>query len=180
MPKTPKLRRPKGCAKCADRGKDAFALDLKMAFQPIVDVTDGSIFAQEALVRGPNGEGAGFVLGQVNPGNRYAFDQKCRVTTIESAARLGMTDPISINFMPNAVYNPENCIQTTLWTADKCDFPLENIIFEFTEGEAVSDLAHLKNIFEEYRSHGFRTAIDDFGSGYSGLIRLADLRIKRR
>ena len=176
MTAKPPVRKPKGCEMCAERGKDAFALDLKMAFQPIVDTREGTIFAHEALVRGPNGEGAGFVLDQVNPENRYAFDQKCRVTAIESASRAGITDRISINFMPNAVYKPENCIQTTLWAADKCNFPLENIIFEFTEGEAVSDLAHLKNIFEEYRSHGFQTAIDDFGAGYSGLIRLADLR----
>ena len=170
------MKKPKGCEMCAERGKDAFALDLNMAFQPIVDTREGTIFAHEALVRGPKGEGAGFVLEQVNHENRYAFDQKCRVTAIEAATRAGITDRISINFMPNAVYKPENCIQTTLWAADKCDFPLENIIFEFTEGEAVSDLAHLKNIFHEYRSHGFLTAIDDFGAGYSGLIRLADLR----
>ena len=169
-------KKPKGCAMCAERSKDAFSLDLKMAFQPIVDTTEGTIFAHEALVRGPNGEGAGFVLDQVTSETRYAFDQKCRVTAIESASKAGIVDRISINFMPNAVYKPENCIQTTLWAADKCDFPLQNIIFEFTEGEAVSDLLHLKNIFKEYRSHGFLTAIDDFGSGYSGLIRLADLR----
>ena len=174
--RTPRRSRPKGCARCAERGKEAFDWDIRMAFQPIVDLASGGIFAHEALVRGPDGQGAGEVLSRVNHDNRYAFDQTCRVVAIESAARLGIPDPISINFMPNAVYNPENCIQTTLWTADKYDFPLERIVFEFTETESVSDLAHLKNIFEEYHGHGFRTAIDDFGSGYSGLLRLADLR----
>lgn len=168
--------RPKGCEMCAMRSKDRFEMDIQMAFQPIVDVARGSIFAHEALVRGPNGEGAGTVLAQVNHENRYAFDQKCRVVAIETASALGIQDPISINFMPNAVYKPENCIQTTLWAADKANFPIENIIFEFTEGEAVSDLQHLKDIFSEYSKRGFRTAIDDFGSGFSGLIRLADLR----
>lgn len=171
-----KKARPKGCEMCAKHGKYQFDLDIRMAFQPIVDVANKSLFAHEALVRGPDGEGAGSVLAQVTRDNRYAFDQKCRVVAIETAARLGITDPISINFMPNAVYKPENCLQTTLWAADKCDFPIENIIFEFTEGEAVSDLPHLKNIFEEYSLRGFRTAIDDFGAGYSGLIRLADLQ----
>lgn len=168
--------RPEGCKLCATRSKEKFDLDIRMAFQPIVDSAQRSVFAYEALVRGPAGEGAVSVLSQVNHENRYAFDQKCRVVAIETAARIGLTDPISINFMPNAVYKPENCIQTTLWAADKCNFPVENIIFEFTEGELVSDLQHLKNIFDEYAKQGFRTAIDDFGSGYSGLIRLADLR----
>ena len=61
MPKKPSTPKPKGCAMCAERGKDAFALDLRMAFQPIVDTREGTIFAHEALVRGPDGEGAGFV-----------------------------------------------------------------------------------------------------------------------
>ncbi len=169
----PSRRRRGGCAKCVERGKASFALDIRMAFQPIVDTRTGRIFAHEALVRGPNGEGAGTVISQVTAENRYAFDQ-CRVVAIETAARLGLTESISINFMPNAVYNPEHCIQTTLWTADKCDFPLERIIFEFTEGEAV-DHAHLKAIIDEYQSHRFRTAIDDFGAGHSGLKRLAEL-----
>lgn len=173
---TKKVNRPKGCSQCATQGKASFGMDIRMAFQPIVDTASGQIFAHEALVRGPNGEGAGMVFESVSEKNRYSFDQKCRVTAIESAARLGLTGAVSINFMPNAVYNPEACIQTTLWTADKCDFPLENLIFEFTEGEAISELTHLKDIFTEYRSHGFRTAIDDFGAGYSGLLRLADLR----
>lgn len=37
-------------------------IEFQYAFQPIVDVDKGAIFAQEALVRGPNGEGAGSVL----------------------------------------------------------------------------------------------------------------------
>ena len=51
--------------------------------------------------------------------------------------------------------------------------PLENIIFEVTENEQVSDRAHLMNIFAEYRKHGLRTAIDDFGAGHAGLTLLA-------
>lgn len=46
--------------------------------------------------------------------------------------------------------------------------PLENIIFEFTEVERVNT-AHLLNILRSYRAMGFKTAIDDFGSGYAGL-----------
>lgn len=163
-----------GCETCAGRGKAAFGMDIRMAFQPIVDTRAGRIFAHEALVRGPNGEGAGAVLGQVTAENRYAFDQKCRVVAIETAARLDLAEMISINFLPNAVYNPAACIQTTLWTADKVDFPLDRILFEFTENEDI-DHAHLKSIIDEYHSHGFRTAIDDFGAGHSGLTRLADL-----
>jgi EAL domain-containing protein (putative c-di-GMP-specific phosphodiesterase class I) len=170
----PSKRHRGGCAKCVDRGKSTFHLDIRMAFQPIVDTSSGRTFAHEALVRGPQGEGAGVVLAQVTEDTRYALDQKCRVVAIETAARLGLAERLSINFMPNAVYNPAHCIQTTLWTAEKCDFPPERIIFEFTESEEV-DHAHLQAILAVYHAHGFQTAIDDFGAGHSGLRRLSDL-----
>ncbi len=40
---------------------------------------------------------------------------------------------LSINFLPNAVYEPRACIRLTLETARRLDFPLEKIIFEFTK-----------------------------------------------
>ncbi len=147
-----------------------------MAFQPIVQADAREVFAYEALVRGPNGEPAGWVFEQVNAANRYRFDQACRVKAIEWAARLGMSCHLSINFMPNAVYEPERCIQTTLTAAAACGFPLDRLIFEVTEGERVDDVPHLNNIITHYRDQGFRTAIDDFGAGYSGLNLLAELR----
>ena len=85
-----------------------------MAFQPIVDVQECRIDAYEALVRGLDGEGAGQVLARVNAENVYKFDQACRVKAIEMAARLGMDRQLSINFLPNAVYEPRACIRATL------------------------------------------------------------------
>ncbi|MEE4304909.1 MAG: EAL domain-containing protein [Wenzhouxiangella sp.] len=147
-----------------------------MAFQPIVNANDRAIFAHEALVRGAAGEPAGKVFEKVDNGNRYSFDQACRIKAIEWAARLGMQSPLSINFMPNAVYEPERCIQTTLRAAETHGFPTDRIIFEITEGERVDDPEHLDQIIRYYQSQGFLTAIDDFGSGYAGLSLLADFR----
>ncbi len=85
-----------------------------------------------------------------------------------------MNVALSINFLPNAVYRPEACIQSTFEAARTHRFPVEQIIFEVTEGEEVADRPHLVNIFNEYRRFGFRTAIDDFGAGYAGLSLLAE------
>lgn len=162
------------CAACRDGQK--FTLPISMAFQPIVDLETRSVFAHEALVRGTDGAGAGQVLAQVDTDNRYAFDQACRVAAIEWAARLGMRESVSINFMPNAVYQPELCLRTTLATMQRLGVPCERIIFEVTEHEAITDQKHLRNILSAYRARGFRTAIDDFGSGYAGLSLLADFQ----
>jgi EAL domain-containing protein (putative c-di-GMP-specific phosphodiesterase class I) len=153
------------------RNGAGFELPFSMAFQPIVDVTSQTIFAHEALVRGVGGEGAQTILGEVADDNRYAFDQKCRVKAIELATELGLVGDgarLSINFMPNAVYEPKACIQLTLATAMRTGFPLDRLIFEFTEDEKL-DTIHLLNILRTYRAMGFKTAIDDFGAGYAGL-----------
>lgn len=159
----------KGCEGCREGA--GFDLPFSMAFQPIIDITSQTVFAHEALVRGPGGEGAYTVLSQVSDQNRYAFDQQCRVKAIELATDLNLTQDgarLSINFMPNAVYEPRACIRLTLETALRTGFPIRNIIFEFTENERV-DTDHLLNILRSYRAMGFKTAIDDFGAGYAGL-----------
>ncbi len=168
------LTSPGGCQGC--RGNPELALDFAFAYQPIVDVRDRSIFAHEALVRGPHGEGALTVLDQINDQNRYMFDQMCRTRAIATAAELGMAEHLSINFLPNAVYRPELCIRSTLEAARAHDFPLDRLIFETVETEHLKDNSHLTNILREYRQFGFKTAIDDFGAGYSGLTLLADFQ----
>ena len=161
-----------GCPGC----RVPFAMDITMAFQPIVNVSDGSIFAYEALVRGADGSGAGAVISKVTHDNRFAFDQLCRRTAVELAARLGITTKVSINFLPNAVYQPEVCLGTTLAAARRSDFPIDQIMFEVTEGERVEDRPHLVRILNEYKRQGFTTAIDDFGAGHSGLNLLAEFQ----
>ena len=162
--------KPAACERCK---RSTLDFDFTFAYQPIVNVRTRLIVAHEALARGLAGESAGHVLSQVDEGNRYGFDQLCRVKAIEGAAKLGMKERLSINFLPNAVDQPEACIQKTLAAAKRCRFPLSQIIFEVTEGEESRDRGRLVDIFRAYRQHGFQTAIDDFGAGYSGLGLLA-------
>jgi EAL domain-containing protein (putative c-di-GMP-specific phosphodiesterase class I) len=160
------------CGQCHD--KEDLPFEFTFAYQPIVNFRERTIYAHEALVRGPNGESAYSVLSRVNEHNRYRFDQACRVRAIQGAAALNMQELLSINFLPNAVYRPEACIRSTFAAARQYNFPIEQIIFEVTEGEQIEDRPHLVNIFREYRRFGFRTAIDDFGAGYAGLNLLAE------
>jgi len=165
---------PSSCGAC--RQGEGLDFSFSYAYQPIVDTQTGLVFAHEALVRGPNGEGAGTVLAKVNDQNRYQFDQACRVKAIEIAARLGMSTRLSINFMPNAIYRPELCIRTTLQAAQKHGFPVDRIIFETVEGERIDDGKWLAEVLREYQRMGFLTAIDDFGAGFAGLNLLADFQ----
>ncbi|SMQ66618.1 EAL domain, c-di-GMP-specific phosphodiesterase class I (or its enzymatically inactive variant) [Devosia lucknowensis] len=162
------------CQGCRD-GED-FPVPFTMAFHPIVDVAAGEIWGYEALVRGVDGAGAHTILSAVTEANRYIFDQACRVKAIELAGAhlpASSTARLSINFMPNAVYEPRACIRATLAAAAKTQFNPRRLMFEFTENERMSDVSHVANIVAEYKRMGFLTALDDFGAGYAGLGLLA-------
>ena len=151
-------------------------IEFSMAFQPIVDVHARRILAYEALTRGPHGEPVSSVLAKTLHNNRYAFDQRCREKAIQISSHLGILDTgaaLSINFFPNAVYEPAQCLRRTFNAADAVGFPLQRLIFEITEVEKVHSQEHLRNIMLEYKKHGLRVAIDDFGAGHSGLSLLS-------
>ena len=169
---------PEDCKNCND--DKSLGFEITMAFQPIVNVVDGKIFAYEALVRGSEGESAGWVLSKINEGNMHVFDQVCRVKAVELASKLGLHHipdcRLSINFLATAVYQPEKCIRSTLQACKIYNFPPERLIFEVSEREKAKNPAHLIEIFNYYRNLGFLTGIDDFGAGYSGLDFFIDFK----
>ncbi|MDR9435628.1 MAG: EAL domain-containing protein [Thiohalophilus sp.] len=165
-------KQPRSCGQCANG--ESLGFKFSFAFQPIVDLTQRRIVSYEALVRGPEGEPASWVLDQLNDSNRYRFDQTCRVKAVKLASELDLKVNLNINFFPNAVYQPEVCIRTTLEAAKTYNFPTDQIVFEITEGEKVEDHQHLIDIVNEYHRLGFSMAIDDFGAGYSGLNLLTE------
>lgn len=164
------------CAGC--QSGTSFDLAFTMAFQPIVALEAQKAWGYEALVRGPDGQSAPSILAQVTSETLYTFDQACRVRAIELAGSLfpDRETRLSINFLPNAVYEPQACIRTSLAAARRVGFGTDQLMFELTENEQVRDTRHLTNIVREYRRMGFLTALDDFGSGYAGLGLLADLQ----
>lgn len=170
----PKKIKQQSCMDCL-RGV-SLGFEIRMAFQPIINWQIKDVIGYEALVRGPNGEGAGWVFARINDNNKYYFDQACRVKAIATASQLQLDKMLSINFLPNAVYNPETCIRATIEAADLFGFDIKQIMFEVTESEQIVDRGKLIEIFESYARRGFITAIDDFGSGYADLSWLDALK----
>ena len=163
----------RACEGC--KSPDGLGFEFEFAFRPIVNLNNKTIYGHEALVRGPNGEGALPILDQVT--NIYQFDQACRAKAVQTAAEINLDGYLAINFMPNAVFRPELCIRNTLETADKYQFDTKKLIFEFTEQELINQPAHVANIINTYQKMGFKTALDDFGAGYAGLNFIANYAV---
>ncbi|WP_052200469.1 EAL domain-containing protein [Terriglobus sp. TAA 43] len=146
---------------------------FSMAFQPIVNVTTGSVYAYEALVRGPQGQSAASILARLKEDDLFLFDQGSRSRAMTLATNLGIVKldaALSINFLPRAIRTPEACSTMTLTAARSLNFPCNRLIFEVTESERVLDAEQVEAIAREYQRHGFRIAIsiDDLGSAVSG------------
>jgi EAL domain-containing protein (putative c-di-GMP-specific phosphodiesterase class I) len=145
---------------------------FRIAFQPIVDVETGIAIAQEALVRGPNGEGAASVLDPVAPADRYRVDAAIRERAVAEALRLGLPETpsaLTLNFYPGCIGQGEYCITGTIEAARAMGFPPERLVFEISEMEPVEDPAALARALTELQRRGVRIALDDVGTGHARL-----------
>lgn len=140
---------------------------FRTAFQPIVDVDTGIAIAQEALVRGPNGEGAASVLSQITLENRYRADAAIRRGAIATALRLGLPATpafLTLNIYPGSI-SGEFSILTTLAEAETMGFPTDRLVFEISESEPVADIPALARELNALQRRGVRIALDDVGTG---------------
>jgi EAL domain-containing protein (putative c-di-GMP-specific phosphodiesterase class I) len=149
---------------------------IRTAFQPIVDLRDRSVYAYEALARGPEGEPASWVFASSRDEDLGDLDHSIRVTAIQTARRLSMKARLSVNLFPQSEGCPSASIDKTLHDVGRGDFPMDQLIFEITESARVHRPARLREYLAVSRHFGFKTAIDDFGAGYSGLQLLSEFR----
>lgn len=146
------------------------------AYQPIVDVLTREVFSCEALIRGPGNESAYSVLSAIPEEARYRFDQVSRIAAIELTQSLGLRTHLNVNVLPGCLFSSDVSIDATLDAARRCGLPLDRLILEVTEGEAITDHARFAGLLNAYRGQGLKVAIDDFGAGVSGLNLLADFQ----
>jgi EAL domain-containing protein (putative c-di-GMP-specific phosphodiesterase class I) len=155
--------------------QDASDPSFTFAFQPIVDVKAHEVFSYEALIRGSANEPADQILGQVQAERLLQFDQEARIAAIELATRLGIGCHLNVNFIPQNLKSSTS-ILTALEAASRCNLPIDRLVFEVTEGAGIDDHAQFAATINRFRGLGLIVAIDDFGSGYSGLNMLVDFQ----
>ena len=146
------------------------------AFQPIVDCTSGTVWAYEALLRGPANESAAVMMSGLDAESLHRLDRESRTAAMSMASRLGMTACLSVNAMAQSFGDVDGPAGAMLAHATACGLSLDRIIVELTECEAIADRSLFRATVEEYRALGVQLAIDDFGAGHSGLNLLADFQ----
>jgi len=154
----------------------ASEVQCRFAFQPIIHAGERSIFAYEALLRGPAGESPQTVLQQVGPETLHEFHERSRAIALEMAARLGLSCRLNLNLLPSSVSFSPTAVTSVLAAAAHCGISPGQIVLEILESDIVRNYGDFAAALNAYRASGLTFALDDFGSGYAGLNLLAEFQ----
>ncbi len=151
-------------------------------FQPLVSMKNGSVFAYEMLIRAHAAARGGVIGGAqlaeaaLASNQIYEFDFLAREVAIQTAAdRFHKNTKVFINFMPNAVFESAQTLDKTTNQCMQLGLDPSRVVFEVIESESVADIGYLKDLLNNYRKLGYNIALDDLGSGYSGLNYMLEL-----
>ena len=159
-------------------------LEFQMHLQPKYELVSRRLVGAEALVRWENTgadhrypdefipvfEKTGFIV-QLD-----LYMMECTCQLLRHWIDFGIEPvPISVNQSKLLLLNPIyfNVITTTI---EKYNLPPELIEVEITETIMYDNAAVLNALIANLHEYGIRVAIDDFGSGYSSLVLLRDIK----
>ncbi len=140
-------------------------------YQPIVDVCSHRTIGYEALSRGPAGE-----LHSPDMLFRVAYEMDavlklervCRERALRGLKCVQPGQMLFVNMEPLSIFDPS--LSATV-PGDRAG----QIVFEITEHAAITDFPTFRQAAQLVRQSGFKFAIDDVGSAYSGLRAIAEV-----
>lgn len=149
---------------------------IRPVYQPIFSLKDGTVFGYEALSRisDPDIELPIHLMFSMakTMGNLWELEKISRIKALEGAQKLPQGKKLFLNVDANVLLDDAFETGVTKKYLGKYDLKPEDIVFEITERSDVENKDILKRIIEHYKSQSFGIAIDDVGSGYSGLNRI--------
>ncbi len=163
------------------RLREALKTDnLRLVYQPVIDLVGGSALGYEALLRWTDDE-----LGDVPPALFVPVAEQCGLAStlgewvIRNAVAecaTWSTGYVSINISPHH-FQSRDLISCVMREAASHDLPLNRLQFEITETAMFTNPLHAAEVITQLRSVGIRIALDDFGTGYSSLVNLRDFEL---
>jgi EAL domain-containing protein (putative c-di-GMP-specific phosphodiesterase class I) len=150
-----------------------------LRYQPIVELTSGSVVGAEALLRWPQPDGnlmppGEFVplaeeLGLIQQIGAWVMHEACRQA--RAWQQQGLELAVSFNLSPRQLWNP-GLAEEIITCLRQEDVDPRRVIVEITESAAMADPARTQAALGALSDEGLTVAIDDFGTGHSSLSRL--------
>ena len=155
---------------------------LKVHFQPIADLRDGSVHAHEALVRGPVDSRLAMPDALFAVAHHEGCGFELEVESVKQALRAWSgsrrTGRLFLNFSADSLVRMlrERSIKDVLQIASEQGVAPSMLVIELTEHEQVRDFDALLATCTTLRRHGVTIALDDFGDGRSSLRLWSELK----
>ncbi len=155
---------------------------LDIAFQPILNIHTGKIFAVEALLR--NYKEVGFesifdIFDEVYRKNiLYSFDLELRKKTIKKFTEIAIYKDLKLFYnLDNRLFEMSNFTPgNTKKILQEHKIKKDTICFEISERHQLDGVQDMQTIMQHYKDNNYCIAIDDFGVGYSGYKLLHDVK----
>lgn len=146
---------------------------IHVLFQPIFNINSQRLHGFEALSRGPEHSAlfspVPLFQTAAHEGRLSELEEICRRHSIRQFDARELPGKLFINISPKALLEPSHAKGLTLSLVQELGLSPDQIVIELSEQYPADDIDLLKECLNHYRSQGFLTAIDDLGTGYSGL-----------
>lgn len=154
--------------------------ELTTLFQPLVDPRTRSVFGHEALSRGPSDSWLHAPQNLFATAHHAELQLDLELLCAQLAAlrfiERQLVGRLFVNVSPDSIYQEPNFAQRFLQLLHKAALPPERCVIELTEDGLLDDYAGLRTCMQQLREHGIEFAIDDLGTGSSGLRIWSELR----
>jgi EAL domain-containing protein (putative c-di-GMP-specific phosphodiesterase class I) len=148
-------------------------------YQPVVDMVERRAIGFEALTRLTTPSFAGpdqlFKAAYEND-SVWKLERLCRERAIRGLKNLRPDQLLFLNMEPDSIYDPALRSEEIFTLLGEADLKPSQVVLEITEHSAVQEYEAFRQMLNYFQFHGFRLAVDDVGSGYSGLKSVAELR----
>lgn len=149
-------------------------------FQPIVDFASAKIFGYEALIRGPEDSYFNLPFNLFHVANLYSQVQElellCLEVSCEAFLKFDTAAKLFVNISPLTLTYSGAEKTTVEVMLDQFKLDPQQVVIELSEKYPVDNYDVIHTAVKFYRSLGFQIAIDDLGSGYSGLRVWSEIR----
>ncbi len=160
--------------------------ELKLNYQPIIDLKTGKLLGFEALVRWyhsslglispfkfiPVAEETGLIV----PIGYWIIEQTCQQLKTWQKSGLAETKTININLSARQFSQVDLISQIDL-ILEKTSLDSQYLKFEITESAIMENQQKAQNILKQLRDRQIQICLDDFGTGYSSLSYLHNFTI---
>jgi diguanylate cyclase (GGDEF)-like protein len=151
--------------------------ELRLHYQPLIDVAADRVFGIEALLRWEHPE-RGLLLpdrfiataessGLIVPIGEWVLREACRQAKTWQR-QFGNDLIVCVNLSARQFQQP-NLSDQVRSALEQSGLRAKNLELEITESNAMKDVATTARVLAELKALGVRIAIDDFGTGYSSL-----------